>query len=105
MTTTVRTTTPPTAPASTTPPPSSAPPPGSAAEVLEPIARALLRDGTPVRFELWDGSGFGPTDSPGTLHITSPNAIRRMLWAPGELGLARAYVTGEIDLTGDLYAT
>ena len=29
-------------------------------------------------------------------------ALRRLLWAPGELGLAQAYVTGELDVEGDL---
>ena len=32
----------------------------------------------------------------------SRRALRRLLWAPGELGLARAYVTGDIDVEGDL---
>ncbi len=113
MTTTVRTTTS-TQPTSTQPGPSTSRPPsgapsaapnGSAAALLEPIVRAVMHDGAPIRFELWDGSGFGPTDAPGTMHITTPNAIRRLLWAPGQLGLARAYVAGEIDVTGDLYGT
>ena len=29
--------------------------------------------------------------------------MRRLLWAPGELGLARAYVAGDIDLEGDVF--
>jgi cyclopropane-fatty-acyl-phospholipid synthase len=32
-------------------------------------------------------------------------AVRRLVWAPGELGLARAYVAGDIDLEGDVFAT
>ena len=36
------------------------------------------------------------------LVIRSRRALRRLLWAPGELGLARAYVTGDIDVEGDL---
>ena len=31
-----------------------------------------------------------------------PRALRRLLWQPGELGLAQAYVTGELDVEGDL---
>ena len=34
--------------------------------------------------------------------IASPDALRRLLWAPGEIGLSRAYVTGELDVEGDL---
>ncbi|HEX2267361.1 MAG TPA: class I SAM-dependent methyltransferase, partial [Actinomycetota bacterium] len=36
--------------------------------------------------------------------IRSPRAVRRLLTAPGELGLGRAYVAGDIDLEGDLDA-
>ena len=31
--------------------------------------------------------------------------MRRLLWKPGELGLARAWVAGELDIEGDLYET
>jgi cyclopropane-fatty-acyl-phospholipid synthase len=60
--------------------------------------------GVPVRFEFWDGSGIGPTDGIGTLRIRSADAVRRILWAPGELGVARAYVSGDLAIEGDLYA-
>jgi len=36
------------------------------------------------------------------LVLRSRRALRRLLWRPGELGLARAYVTGDIDVDGDL---
>jgi cyclopropane-fatty-acyl-phospholipid synthase len=36
------------------------------------------------------------------LVVRSRRALRRLLWRPGELGLARAYVTGDIDVEGDL---
>ena len=55
----------------------------------------------PVRVRAWDGSEAGPADGP-VLVIRSRRALRRLLWAPGELGLARAYVTGDIDVDGDL---
>jgi cyclopropane-fatty-acyl-phospholipid synthase len=35
--------------------------------------------------------------------VHSVNALTRMLWAPNELGMARAFVAGEIDVDGDLY--
>ncbi len=35
--------------------------------------------------------------------IRHRRALRRLLWKPGELGLARAWVAGEIDVDGDLY--
>ena len=40
----------------------------------------------------------------GTFHVRSVDALRRVFWAPGELGFARAYVAGDIDLEGDLVA-
>ncbi|MEO8889645.1 MAG: DUF1365 family protein, partial [Jatrophihabitantaceae bacterium] len=65
----------------------------------------LIRDTVgielPVRLRAWDGSEAGPVDGP-VLVIGSRRALRRLLWAPGELGLARAYVTGDIDVDGDL---
>lgn len=66
---------------------------------------ALVRDvagvDLPVRVRAWDGSEAGPPDGP-VLIVRSRRALRRLLWAPGEMGLARAYVTGDIDVDGDL---
>jgi cyclopropane-fatty-acyl-phospholipid synthase len=36
--------------------------------------------------------------------VLSPDAVRRILWSPNELGLARAYVAGEIEADGDVFA-
>jgi cyclopropane fatty-acyl-phospholipid synthase-like methyltransferase/DUF1365 family protein len=55
----------------------------------------------PVRLRAWDGSEAGPSDGP-TLVVRNRRALRRLLWAPGELGLARAYVSGDLDVEGDL---
>ena len=54
-----------------------------------------------VRIVAWDGSTAGSEGGP-TVRVHSRKAVRRLLWAPGELGLARAYVAGEIDIDGDL---
>ena len=40
----------------------------------------------------------------GTLLVRSADALRRILWAPGELGVARAFVAGDLDVEGDLFA-
>jgi cyclopropane-fatty-acyl-phospholipid synthase len=69
---------------------------------LRDVLDALLGTPVPVRLEFWDGSGVGPVDGPGTLHVRSPEALRRILWAPGELGLARAFVTGDLGAEGDV---
>ncbi len=52
----------------------------------------------PFAIEFWDGSRV-PSTRPGpTLTVRSPRAIGHLLRAPGELGLGRAYVCGEIDV-------
>ncbi|WP_327302792.1 cyclopropane-fatty-acyl-phospholipid synthase family protein [Streptomyces sp. NBC_01298] len=55
----------------------------------------------PVRLRAWDGSEAGPADAPLVV-LRSPDALRRLVWQPGELGLAEAYVTGDLDVEGDL---
>jgi cyclopropane-fatty-acyl-phospholipid synthase len=58
----------------------------------------------PVRLRAWDGSEAGPPGAPA-LVVRTPRALRRLLWSPGQLGLARAHVAGEIDIEGDVFAT
>ena len=55
----------------------------------------------PVRLVAWDGSAAGPVDAP-VVELRSPDAVRRLLWRPGELGAAQAYVSGELEVPGDL---
>jgi cyclopropane-fatty-acyl-phospholipid synthase len=74
----------------------------SVAAQLRPLVNRLIGE-TDVRIEFWDGSAFGPDDSKGTLFVRSPNALRRIMWAPNELGPGRAYVAGELDAEGDIF--
>ncbi|MGW2203821.1 class I SAM-dependent methyltransferase [Streptomyces sp. NPDC001774] len=73
-----------------------------AASRLTTLAEDLLGSPLPVRLRAWDGSEAGPADGP-VLIVRERRALRRLLWKPGELGLARAWVAGEIDVEGDLY--
>ncbi|MFI0239680.1 class I SAM-dependent methyltransferase [Streptomyces sp. NPDC016845] len=73
-----------------------------AAQRLKNIAERLLGTELPVRLRAWDGSEAGPPEAP-VLVVRSRRALRRLLWKPGELGLARAWVAGELDVEGDLY--
>jgi cyclopropane-fatty-acyl-phospholipid synthase len=57
----------------------------------------------PVRVIGYDGSKAGPDSSDLAVRINSPRALARLVTAPGTLGLARAYVEGEIEVEGDLY--
>lgn len=78
---------------------------GVAASALAPLVHAMFGGPPPVRFECWDGSSIAPADErfgDACVRVRSPRAIRRVVWAPGELGLARAYVAGDVDLDGDL---
>ncbi|WAC92534.1 cyclopropane-fatty-acyl-phospholipid synthase [Mycobacterium sp. Aquia_213] len=72
-----------------------------AADRLADLLRATAGVELPVRLRAWDSSEAGPADGP-ILVVRSRRALRRLLWCPGELGLARAYVTGDIDVEGDL---
>ena len=74
------------------------------ADVMAPLVEAGLGGRAPVHLMCWDGSDLGPPDSPLQLTITSPHALRRLLWAPNQLGFARAYVSGDILIEGDLLA-
>ncbi|MEU0099626.1 cyclopropane-fatty-acyl-phospholipid synthase family protein [Streptomyces sp. NPDC006267] len=73
-----------------------------AASRLTALAEELLSEPLPVRVRAWDGSESGPPGAP-VLVIRHRRALRRLLWKPGELGLARAWVAGDIDVEGDLY--
>ena len=69
-----------------------------------PVTVAMLAstvsDGPlPFRLTAFDGSEAGPPDTPG-LHIRNRRALTYLLTAPGDLGLARAYIAGDMDLTG-----
>ena len=74
----------------------------STATRLADVLEALLQAPMPVRIRAWDGSTAGPTDAP-TLILKHKRALRRIMWQPNDLGLARAYVSGELDVDGDLY--
>ncbi len=72
----------------------------------EPLAEVLSRlvgAGEPVQLLAYDGSRSGPQDADVSLEIRSPKALSYLLTSPGELGLARAYVSGDLDLRGDPY--
>jgi cyclopropane-fatty-acyl-phospholipid synthase len=73
-----------------------------AADAVEPLVTHFFGGPPPVRVEFWDGTALGPVDG-DTLVVRSPDAVRRLLWSPGELGLARAFVVGNLDVEGDIF--
>lgn len=70
---------------------------------LAPLVDEVLGGDVPLAVEAYDGSRAGPGDASTTLIIRRPDALRRIITAPGELGLARAYVAGDIDLDGNIW--
>ncbi|KQU70758.1 cyclopropane-fatty-acyl-phospholipid synthase family protein [Phycicoccus sp. Root101] len=86
----------------TTPSTATATQPGVAAEIAAALA-PFVGGALPVHLSAWDGSAAGPQDAPHVV-LRSPRALRRLLRHPGELGASQAYVTGELDVEGDLDA-
>lgn len=75
----------------------SQPPPRlSMAQILD----ALSADGVPLRFTAFDGSATGPADAAYGLDLKTPRGASYLATAPGDLGMARAYVAGDLDLVG-----
>src|SRR5258708_34838579 len=70
------------------------------AEVFESFAGPEA----PVEFVAYDGSHAGPPGAPIKITVRSPTAVSYLAQAPGGLGLARAYVSGHLDVEGDMYA-
>jgi cyclopropane-fatty-acyl-phospholipid synthase len=65
------------------------------------VAQALGRPA--LRVAAYDGSSAGPFDAAVTLQLRSPRALSYLITAPGSLGLARAFVSGELEIHGSLY--
>lgn len=74
----------------------------STARHPQDLFEALLGGPPPLRVRLWDGTTLGP-DTATSIAIRDPVALRYIMWAPGELGMARAYVAGAIDIDGDIF--
>jgi cyclopropane-fatty-acyl-phospholipid synthase len=74
--------------------------------VKAPLAEVFARvvgPRTPVRFTAYDGSSAGPADAAVCVEVRSPDAVSYLLTSPGDLGIARAYVSGALELHGDVY--
>lgn len=67
---------------------------------IAPTIESLFRDGLPVWFKAYDGSAAGPLDQPYGLELVNERGLSYIMTAPGDLGLARAYVAGDLVLHG-----
>ncbi|MGW1759238.1 class I SAM-dependent methyltransferase [Streptomyces mirabilis] len=73
-----------------------------AAPRLKSLVEQLVGAPLPMRIRAWDGSEAGPPGAPAVV-VRNRRALRRLLWKPGEVGLARAWVAGDLGVEGDLY--
>ena len=72
-----------------------------AAALAEVLHKAIGH--APLAITAYDGSSQGPPDAQATIVVRSPKALSYLLTAPGSLGLARAYVAGDLDVDGDMH--
>jgi cyclopropane-fatty-acyl-phospholipid synthase len=70
---------------------------------LADVFERAVGGNAPVEFRAYDGSRAGRPDSDVRIEVRSPLAVSYLASAPGALGLARAYVTGNIEVVGDMY--
>ncbi len=66
---------------------------------LASILETVLGGQVPLRFTAYDGSASGPDDALG-FDLRTPRGATYLATAPGELGLVRAYVAGDLELHG-----
>ncbi|MEU8300820.1 class I SAM-dependent methyltransferase [Micromonospora sp. NPDC048909] len=79
-----------------TPPPGGRRPGPTVADVVRTVTIGDL----PMRVTGYDGSAVGPADAGLTLSIRTERGLSYLLTAPGDLGMARAYVSGDLALEG-----
>src|SRR5262245_41988334 len=70
---------------------------------LGPLLEELLGADPPIAVRAYAGTEIGPADAKATVVIHSPDALRRIVTCPGELGFARAYVAGDAEVEGDIF--
>lgn len=66
------------------------------------LFQSVIGADTAIRVTAYDGSAVGPPDAPYVMRIRTPQALAYLAAAPGSLGLARAYVTGALEVDGEM---
>jgi cyclopropane-fatty-acyl-phospholipid synthase len=79
---------------------SSVPGQDAPAVTLGQIFEQLFGPGSPVRLEAYDGSKAGDPDASLLIRLLTPRAVSYVATAPGSLGLARAYLQGDLEIEG-----
>src|SRR6476646_1130970 len=60
----------------------------------------LIQGPLPLRCTAYDGSASGPEDAPFGFELRNERGLAYLMTAPGDLGLGRAYVSGDLVVTG-----
>ena len=63
-----------------------------------------LTDAPPPAIRTWTGETWGPEDAAATLVLTHESALRVMFLPPSDLVAGEAYIFGDIDIEGDIFA-
>jgi cyclopropane-fatty-acyl-phospholipid synthase len=61
---------------------------------------SLVKADLPIRLTAYDGSAAGPPDAAIGLHLRDERGLAYLVTAPGDLGFARAYVSGDLEVSG-----
>src|ERR1700747_1738330 len=70
---------------------------------LAEVFESFVGPDAPVGVTAYDGSPAGKAGASVKITVRSPAAVAYLAQAPGGLGLARAYVAGQLDVEGDMY--
>ena len=70
------------------------------AVTLGDMFEGLFGAEAPVRFSAYDGSTAGDPDAKLGIRLTNPRGVSYLATAPGSLGMARAYIKGDLDIEG-----
>ena len=73
---------------------------GSAKLTLAEIFETMMGGDLSIRITAYDGSSAGPEDAQYGLDLKTPRGTTYLVTAPGDLGLARAYISGDLELVG-----
>jgi cyclopropane-fatty-acyl-phospholipid synthase len=64
------------------------------------VVRTLTVEAPDLQFRAYDGSVFGSDHATVKLSLENERGLRYLATAPGDLGLARAYISGDLKLSG-----
>lgn len=69
------------------------------------LFRPVVGDGAPIAIQAYDGSSSPPSSGrvDTVVDVRSETALAYLAGSPNALGMARAYISGHLDVDGDLY--